>query len=280
MLTILRYAIGRYRGQIIGWGLSLAILGVVIIQVYDTLAAQQSQLENLLKGFPPELMVFFGDMNDYFSPKGYINTEFFSYMPLILGIYALLMGSSMIAGDEESGRLDLVMAYPVSRTGLFFGRVLAFMIATLAVLAITYIGFIIGMRGTALDISAGEMALPFLSLYSMLLLFAALALLLSMLLPSARMAAMVSGLLLVASYFITSLARIDENLKGVAKFSPMNYYQGGEAIGGMNWGWFGGIIGFAVLFTLLAWWRFERRDIRVGGEGGWRLPRLALGRRA
>jgi len=29
---------------------------------------------------------------------------------------------------------------------------------------------------------------------------------------------------------------------------------------------------------VIAWWRFERRDIRVGGEGGWRLPVL-LGRR-
>jgi len=25
----------------------------------------------------------------------------------------------------------------------------------------------------------------------------------------------------------------------------------------------------------IAWLRFERRDIRVAGEGGWRLPALA-----
>jgi hypothetical protein len=31
-----------------------------------------------------------------------------------------------------------------------------------------------------------------------------------------------------------------------------------------------------LLFALLAWWRFERREIRVGGEGGWSLPRLLL----
>ncbi len=28
----------------------------------------------------------------------------------------------------------------------------------------------------------------------------------------------------------------------------------------------------SVLFAALAWWCFQRRDIRVGGEGGWRLP--------
>ena len=33
--------------------------------------------------------------------------------------------------------------------------------------------------------------------------------------------------------------------------------------------------------ALLAWWRFQRREIRVGGEGGWKLPKLAfLGKRS
>jgi len=31
----------------------------------------------------------------------------------------------------------------------------------------------------------------------------------------------------------------------------------------------------SLIFTLLAWWRFQRRDIRVGGEGGWNLPALS-----
>jgi hypothetical protein len=34
-------------------------------------------------------------------------------------------------------------------------------------------------------------------------------------------------------------------------------------------------VGVSLVFVLLAWWRFERRDIRVGGEGGWNLPSLS-----
>ena len=82
---------------------------------------------------------------------------------------------------------------------------------------------------------------------------------------------MISGILMVASFFITALARLDENLETVAKISPMNYYQGGMAIDGLKWGWVIGLLGISALFVLIAWWRFERRDIRVGGEGGWRL---------
>jgi ABC-2 type transport system permease protein len=83
---------------------------------------------------------------------------------------------------------------------------------------------------------------------------------------------MAGGLLLVASFFVTSLARIDESLEGVARLSPLNYYQSGQAILGLNGEWIVGLLVASAVFVLLAGWRFERRDIRVGGEGSWRLP--------
>ncbi len=67
---------------------------------------------------------------------------------------------------------------------------------------------------------------------------------------------------------------IDTDLQPVARFSPFDYYESGNAILGLNLRWLTGIIGVVVLIALLAWWRFERRDIRVGGEGGWHLPVL------
>jgi hypothetical protein len=35
-------------------------------------------------------------------------------------------------------------------------------------------------------------------------------------------------------------------------------------------------LGVNILFALAAWWRFHMRDIRVGGEGGWRFSLLRL----
>ncbi|MBE3066044.1 MAG: hypothetical protein IMZ73_01250 [Chloroflexi bacterium] len=34
----------------------------------------------------------------------------------------------------------------------------------------------------------------------------------------------------------------------------------------------GEILGFTLLFTLLAWLLFEWRDVRVSGTGGWKMP--------
>lgn len=279
MFTIFRYHLTRSLGQILGWGLSLAVLGGYLASFYETIAGQQEALMGMIKNYPPEMFAFFGDMTKIFTPSGFLDTEFFSYMPIIIGFFAVLAGSGLLASDEENGTLDLVLSHPISRASLFAGRLAAFILATLAILALAWLGFVLVIPGTNLDISLLEMALPFLSLFALLALFGMLSLLLSMLLPSRRLAAMIAGILLVGSFFITSLARVDPDLKSISDFSPLSYYQGGIAIEGLKWSWLAGLLGFAVLFALLAGWQFVRRDIRVGGEGGWSLPGRSMRRR-
>lgn len=281
MATIFRYTVRRFRGQILGWGLALSLLVLLIVGIYDSIAEQGEQLEQLIASYPPELMAFFGagGLSSMFTPEGFISMEFFSLMPVVLGIFAVLLGSGLLVSDEEKGTLDLIMAHPVSRSGLFVGRLLAFVTATVGILAILWLAFLMGMNFSTMSIGAAELGGAFLSLLGVLLLFSTLALLLAMVLPSRRMAAGVAGLLLVASYFVTSLARINKDLETIAALSPLNYYQVEEAFHDFNLQWFAGLLAVAALFAIAAWWRFERRDIRVGGEGGWRLPRVALRRR-
>lgn len=274
MFTIFRHTLSRSRGQILGWGIALAAYGAYLISFYDTLMEQQEVVKQLLEQYPPELMAFFGGTSDFFTPAGYLNSYFFSYMSLIIGIYALLAGSGLLASDEENGTLDLILAHPISRMALFMGRLAAFLLILVLILAITWLGFILTIPATSLEISPGQLVLPFLSLFAALAFFGMLALLLSMLLPSRSLASMVTGLILVASFFVVILATLDENLQDAVRLSPLYYYQGGQAVEGLNWSWFGGLMGLSLLFVLLAWGLFERRDIRVGGEGGWRISGL------
>jgi len=278
-MTIFRYTLRRFRGQILGWGIALALLCVLLILMYDSFATEQ-QFQELLEIYPSELTAFMGDFSTMATPEGWVSIEFFSYMPLILGIFGVLMGSGLLVSNEESGTLDLIMAHPVSRTALFMGRLLAFVTATVAILVIAWLGFIVSMTWSSMDIGWGRIWLPLLSLLAELLLFGTISLFLSMLLPSRRLAATTAGLLLVASFFITGLAKINEDLEPVAKLSPLNYYQTQEAFQGLNGTWLAGLLAAMVLFAALAWWCFQRRDIRVGGEGGWRLPSLPFRRSA
>ena len=278
MWTIFRHGLRRSRGQILGWGLSLAVLGAWIISLYPTILSMREQYRELLKSYPPEMLAFFGGVTDLTDPVAYLDFVFFSYMPIVVAIYAILAGSGLLAADEESGVLDLILAHPISRTRLYLGRFLAFATSLLGILALTWVGFVALLPGSSLEVGVGAMALPFLSLFAVLLLFGTLALFLSMVLPSRSLAAMVAGLILVISYFVSSLGRLNPDLRGIERLLPLQYYQGAAAVRGLAWGQLGILLGGAALLALLGWALFLRRDIRVGGEAGWRVPGLRRSR--
>ena len=277
MLTTLRYSLAQFRGQILGWGLGVAALGLILVPFYDVFMEQQADFMQMLESYPPEFMAFFGgDAASMTTPAGYLGMYGFSMLPVILGIFALIAGSGLLASDEENGRLDLIVAHPVSRAALFWGRLAGFVLSTVAILILSWLGFSVLLGGSLLDVSWGEMALPFLPLLAQVLCYGTLALLFSMLLPARRLAAMAAGLVMVVSYFSSSMATLNESLAAVARFLPYDYFQGGDALSGLNLTWFLGLLAASTVLALLAWWRFQRRDIRVGGEGGWRLPSFPL----
>lgn len=275
MLTTLRYTLSSLRGQILGWGLGVAALGLILVPFYDVFMEQQADFLQMIESYPPEFLAFFGgDAASLATTEGYLGMYGFSMLPVIVGIFAVIVGSGLLASDEESGRLDLIVAHPVSRTGIYWGRTLAFVAASLGIMIVGWLGFSILLGGSSLDVTWGQMALPFLPLLAQTLLYGALALLLSMLLPARRLAAAGAGVVLVLSYLLTSMAGLNDSLAAVARFLPYDYFQGGEAINGLDWPSFLGLLVASAALALLAWWRFQRRDIRVAGEGGWRMPSL------
>ena len=273
MTTIFLDMLARFRGQVVGWGLALFLMGVLAVVRYEIMQDNQELIRQLLAGSAGQFIRMFGDVARLTTPGGFLSLAYFSYLPLVLGVFAVLAGSGLLVADEESGRLDLVLAHPISRSMLFLGRALAFGAATLSILTLSWLGFIVAMTRSTLHVGWWAMARPYVSLAAVVFFIGGLALLSSMVLPARRTAAMATGVVLLISFFVTTLARLDPGLEPVARFSPLYYYQSGDAIEGLNKLWLAGLLAMTGLFFTLAWWCFERRDIRVGGEGGWRWPR-------
>lgn len=180
----------------------------------------------------------------------------------------------MVTGEEENGTLDLILAHPVSRTALFWGRLLGLAVALMIVLLAGWLCWVIPAEQVGLGLGWIELLRPFLPLFAVLLFFAATALLLSMLLPAGRIAGMLTGALLVGNFLLAGLSQLSENLEPFMDLTPLAYYQGGRAIEGLNWGWLAGLLAASLALALAAWLLFRRRDIRVGGERAWKIPRL------
>ncbi len=278
--TTFRYTFRGLRGQTLGWGIGLALYGLMIVSMYDTMAAQQDQLQQMIASYPQEFLAFFGgDADSLITPAGFLGMYAFSMMPVIIGIFAVLAGSGLIVSDEERGRLDLIITHPVGRSAFFFGRALGVLAAAVSIHLLGWLGFSLMLGSSSMDFNWGQMLVPFLSLLAQTLVYVTLGLLLSMLLPSRGLAAMLTGLVVVASYFVSSLSFMDERMAALSKLMPYHYFQTVLSFAELNAGWLFALLGASLLMTLLAWWRFLRRDIRLSGEGSWRLPLLARRRR-
>ena len=255
--TITRYYFRRSVWAIIGWGIPLMLLGIITIPFYDLVAENEKQLRPVLENLKPLVKSFVGgdEVEEIFTPQGFIALRYFAFLPVILGIYGSVSGSGLLAADEERGILDFVLAHPVSRGQLFWGRVVAFTVS---------LSCIIGL-------SPFQLVLPYLSVFVVTWFFACFSLALSMCVPSRSSAAMISGIVVLAGYIITTLSKAIKGLESWAIFSPLTYYQS-NAMKGLEIDPFIKLFLVALLFLFLARTGFRFRDIRVAGDGGWKLP--------
>ena len=273
MFVELDYTIRRFRGQIIGWGLGLSLFSLLLVSMYSDI--KEIDLTAFTDSYPQEMMAFFGEsMLEFSTPHGYLDLEFFNFMILIVGIFAVGNGANLIVKDEEEGLLDLVLAYPISRSMFFWGRVMGYVVVLMLILLVSWLSLVFPSGSASLDLSPGELLRPYWGLLGQLLFFGSFALFLSMMVPSSRVASMITSGLLVANYLVQGLSNINQDLEKVVKYTPLQAYQGGYAILGVDTDWLIIIFEGALLFFLLAWWRFLLRDLRVAGEGGWKLREL------
>jgi ABC-2 type transport system permease protein len=268
--TTFRYTFTGMRWQIIGWGLGIALYGLMIIPMYESMGKNPGQFQQMIAGYPPEFLAFFGaDINSPLTPAGFLGMYAFSMLPVIVGVFAVIAGSGLIVNDEERGRLDLIIAHPVGRQPFFWGRLLGFFGATISILILNWLGFSIMLGQSSLGFTWGQMALPFLTLLVQLLLYATLGLLLSMLLPSRNLAAMLTAIVMVLSYLLSSLSFLDERIAAISKVLPYHYYQSVMSIEQLNLIHLIVLLVISIGMSLFASLLFHRRDIRLSGEGSW-----------
>ncbi len=280
LFTTFRYTYTGLRGSILGWGLGLGFYGLMIVPMYETFAGRGDQFQQMIANYPPEFLAFFGaTVDSMLTPAGFLGMYAFSMLPIIIGIFAVLAGSGLIISDEERGRLDLIIAHPVGRSSFFFGRSLGILSVALSIHILGWLGFSLLLGSSSLGFSWGQMAAPFLTLLVQTLFYATLALMLSMLLPSRNLAAVVSGAVMVISYLVSSLAFMDENMETLAKLMPYHYFQTVLSFKELNLNWLFALLGISAVMIVIAWLRFIRRDIRLSGEGNWRLPFLSKRRK-
>jgi beta-exotoxin I transport system permease protein len=247
----------------IGWTLALTAIAAMYSSFYPSI--NNPAMAKALDSFPQSMKEAF-HMEDYTRPENYFAVSVFGLLvPILVAVFAISAGVKAIAGDEEAGTLDLVQAHPVSRISLALQRFAAIFAALLVIGAVMCVA-VIALRGpgqfTALApdrILAICLQLAFFGLF-----FAALAYGIGAW-TGRRVHAIAAGAgVAVLGYLADSFFTQIDGLKWTEKFSPFDWYLGGEPLKhGVNLSHAGLMLGLAVVLVALGTWRYHRRDIAV-----------------
>jgi len=253
------------RRALLWWGLGLVGLVSMMVAVYPSVRGNES-LNKLVQDYPKALKAFiaFGGAVDYTTAAGYLGSELFSLMiPLLLLVAAIGAGARAIAGEEDQGTLDLLLANPISRRRLVLDK-LAALAVELALLAVVLLAALaIGAWLSDMDIGVSRLAAATLDAALLALLFGALAMLVGCATGHRGAAIAVPAAAAVAAYLVNVLAALVSPLEQLQKASPFYHYVAGDPLRhGLALDHSAFLVAAALAVTALAPIAFEHRDLR------------------
>jgi ABC-2 type transport system permease protein len=183
---------------------------------------------------------------------------------LMLSIFAMLIGSRLVRGEEARGSMDLVLATPHARKDLLREKVLA-AVTSVVVLGLAFgIGALLGEASQHDAASAGGAVLAGIDLSLLLFFYAMLALFISQYTRTAGAAAGATGALYALFFVLDGTGRAYPNLAWVQRLSPNYYYGLSKPLipsYGTNFGAMAFLLGLGLLLLAGSAAIFLRRDI-------------------
>jgi ABC-2 type transport system permease protein len=246
------------------WSLGLVGFVAMIVSVWPTVHSNPS-LNKLAQDYPEALQAFlaFGGTVDYSSPAGYLGIELFSLMvPLLLLVAAIGTGAATVAGEEERGTLELLLANPVSRTKIVLEKTGALVAELVGLGFVLWLSLWIGALIANMDISAGHLAAATLSAVLLAVAYGAIAILLGAATGKRSVAIGLTAAAGVAAYLVNGLAPLVHALEPLQKLSPFYHYAVGDPLrNGLSFTHLAILVAIAVVAIALAPYLFSRRDV-------------------
>lgn len=265
MFRLLRQELHFRRISMIGWGLALCFFPVVYVGLYPSFADQMASFQEIMDLAIYQAMgISMGSFEDYMA------STVTNLVPVILSIYAVVSGTGTLAGEEDDGRLELIIASPLPRWQIIATKAIATGIALLVILAIVGLGAALTLARISSQITTDVLPLDvfasLLAAWPLTMSFAMISLFLGAFTPNRRIASAIATAVVLISYLGNNLTGMIESLENL-KWAFLFHYFDSSANALLN-GQTGGDVIALLLFSLaafgLAAFFFQRRDITVG----------------
>jgi ABC-2 type transport system permease protein len=245
------------RRSLLAWGLPLGLWSAFVVLIFPSV---EDALSKAVENYPAALREAFG-IGELTSVEQYLHAEMLSLIvPLALGYLAVRAAASGLSGAAESGRLDVLLSAPVSRSRIAAASFAATAVELAIVLVLTVAITALGSLVSGAHLSLSSAIAGYANVWPLALVFAGLGVVASgYSLRTSVVTGAVAGVL-VTMYVIDLIGRLDPSVSGIRYASVFKYY--GNAIeDGIDPLAFAGVTAVAIFLAALGAWLFERRDL-------------------
>jgi ABC-2 type transport system permease protein len=245
---------------ILGWTVAIVLVGCAYAAFWPIV--DDPELLKLLESYPQAMLEAL-NYTDFATAPGYLDATVYGLLgALLMLVYSITAGARTVAGDEEAGTLELVLAHPVSRASLALQRFGAFVVSVLVImvafsLAIALLAAVVGLDGLTL----GGLAAMHLHLAAFATLFGSISFAVGAATGRRALALGVAAAVGVLEYAMRGLIPQVEGLDWVSNWSAFTWLNGSKPLEhGLDWRHLGLLLGIAALLVALGTWSFTRRD--------------------
>ena len=246
----------------VGWAVAFVLMIVSTVAFWP--AFQDSDgLQQVLEQLPSGLMQAFG-LEDFASPAGYLKGGLYDVViPLMFAAAGVMFANSATAAEEDSGRLELWLTQPVTRSAVFGGRVIA-VLGWLAVQAlVVLVSQLASDAAFGLEIADARVAATVVLCTLLGAVFAGVAIAVAGLIARPGLVLAIGLGLALAGYLVAALFPLSTALDGWAWLSPWDWAMGSDPLANpAEAGRFIALAGVAGAVILVGGIAFARRDIR------------------
>lgn len=142
--TMLGWALkdlGRTAAQ---YGAGMVVYAAMILALFPIVHRNTAAIDQYIKTFPEALLRAFG-IADIGTLAGFVGAEYLGLIwPIIMAIFAIMAGASLVAQEIERGTAELWLSVPESRARLLAGKLGALLIALFGLVVVTIVTIGIG----------------------------------------------------------------------------------------------------------------------------------------
>jgi ABC-2 type transport system permease protein len=246
----------------VGWTIAFVLLVVSTVAFWPAFKGSTA-LNQAFQTLPQGMLEAFG-LQDFASPAGYLRGGLYEIIvPLMFAAAGVMFANGATAAEEDAGRLELVLAQPITRRALLFARCLA-ILGWLALLAIVLLASQLA-SDAAFDLEIdGTRVVSTIVLCALLGgLYAGLAIAMAGVLARPGLVLSVGLGLALVGYLVAALFPLSAALAPWRQLSPWNWALGGDPLVNDTEPWRYAVLAVpAVVLAALGIAAFERRDIR------------------